>query len=268
MNCEKLRAQLGEYHDGELSSEAVRRLDTHLAECGGCREALESIRALATRVEGWEAVAPPANLWQAIANRLDRRVAAHARSGPLAWRPLATAAAVLLVVGLGWLFVGGPGTSTATAHEFDFTPLLNNVGDDLGIGLRALIERYGGRSTTLDEAAKTMRVRVHPPEELPGEMRLRSMHMVNMGDHESLTFHFAGPRDQMLVMQCPPGMRKQYGGRECLPCTVGARPGQVVREGPWRLVHVESENVCICVVSRLDESTELAAVLELLRIDY
>ena len=268
MNCEKPRTQLGEYYDGELSGEAVRRLDTHFAECDACRESLESLRELNSRVAGWETVAPPANLWPAIAKRLDRTVAAEARSGPLSWRPLATAAAVLFAVGLGWLFVGGPGRSTAVAREFDFAPLLNNVGDDLGIGLRALIERYGGRATTLDEAARTMHVRVHPPEELPGEMRLRSMHMVNMGDHESLAFHFAGPRDQMLVMQCPPGMRKQYGGRECLPCTVGARPGQVVREGPWRLVHVESENVCICVVSRLDESTELAAVLELLRIEY
>ena len=104
-----------------------------------------------------------------------------------------------------------PGTSTALAHKIDFGPLLNQVGGDLEQGLAALLETYGGRSTTLEEASRSMKVRVHPPERLPGGMGLQSVHMLNMGPQPSLALHFDGPNGQMLVMQCAPGMRKDYG---------------------------------------------------------
>ena len=182
---------------------------------------------------------------------------------------MATAAAMILVVGLGYLTTVLPGgSSTAQAKSFDFTPLLNRVGTDLGAGLQALIDAYGGGPITLEQARAKMRVRVHPPEELPRGMRLKSTHMVNMMDHESLAFLFVGPNDQLLVMQCPAGMAKVYGGRECLACQVGDRSGEVVREGVWRLFHIESENVCICVVSTMDRETELPAFLDALRIEY
>jgi hypothetical protein len=175
---------------------------------------------------------------------------------------------ILLAIGLGLGLFNTPGSSTALAQTIDFTPLLNRVGDDLEKGLRALLETYGGYPTTLADAARTMRVRVHPPDQMPGDLTLKSTHMLNMGNHESLTLHFGGPAGDLLILQCPPRMRKEYGPRECLPCQVGARPGESVREGPWRLVHVESDNVCICVISKLDDVGKIQEVLDALQIEY
>jgi hypothetical protein len=92
--------------------------------------------------------------------------------------------------------------------------------------------------------------------------------MVNMIDHESLAFHFVGPKNQLLIMQCPAGMTKEFGNRECISCQIDERPGEVVHEGAWRLFHVESENVCICIVSNVTEDAELARIMEALRIEY
>ncbi len=268
MECESIRKRLGEFFDGELAPELRGEVERHLPECAGCRDELAAIRSLADGLAARN-VDLPGELWASIDERLDAERAGQVSRTARRWRPMASAAAIILAVGLGYLTTNFPGTSsTAHAKSFDFTPLLNRVGTDLGAGLQALIDAYGGRVITLDQARAEMRVRVHPPEELPGGMRLKSTHMVNMMDHESLAFHFVGPNDQLLVMQCPAGMMKEFGGRECLACQVGDRSGEVVREGAWRLFHMESENVCICVVSTMDRDTELPAFLEALRIEY
>jgi hypothetical protein len=128
---------------------------------------------------------------------------------------------------------------------------------------------YGGEAITRAAAVARMKVRIHPPDELPDGMRLKSMHLLKMGrHHESLAFHFTGPRGHLLLLQCPAGVKKQYGNNECLPCRVGARDGYAVRVGSLRLMHVDSENVCVCVVSTLDEQSELPAALDAIQIDF
>lgn len=269
MDYEQTRARLGELLDGELDDATREVVQAHVVQCATCRRELESLRSVTAQLASPPDVQVPPELWAAVEAQLDRaRPLVSNRFLSLRWRPLASAAMVVLAVGLTWLLVSSLTPPTAHAHTLDFTPLLNRVGDDLEAGLRALLDVNGGRAATLTEATRTMKVRVHPPDELPGGLRLQSTHFVNMGDHESLAFFFSGDGGQMLVMQCPPGMRKEHGDRDCLPCRVGTRDAQVVREGPWHLVHLESENVCICVVSKLDELRELSEVLPALRIEY
>lgn len=279
MRCDEVQELLGQLIDEELDDDNRRDVESHIEDCAACRGEHVVLQSLTVDLAQPPDAPVPPGLWAAIEERLDREpLPLSSPDEPTApgvaiqhrqrWRPLAAAAIIVLAVGLSWGLFNLPGTSTALAHTIDFGPLLNQVGDDLERGLAVWLEAYGGRPTTLEEASETMKVRVHPPESLPGDMELKSTHMLKMGDHPSLTLHFSGPGGQMLVMQCAPGMRKDYGGRDCLPCQVGSRPGQIVREGPWRLVHVESDNVCICVVSTLDEHEELPAVLEALKIDY
>jgi hypothetical protein len=53
-----------------------------------------------------------------------------------------------------------------------------------------------------------------------------------------------------------------------MSCHVDGQPGQVARAGPLRLMHFESDNVCVCVVSTLDEVSELPAVLAAIAVDF
>jgi hypothetical protein len=115
MTHEQASERLDDYASGELPDIERRLMERHLEGCGECRAEAEAIRALLAEVaELPRAVAPPHDLWQGIAGRLEPRAAAAApyleetKVVPLAphrkrWHPprwaLQAAAAVVLMVG-------------------------------------------------------------------------------------------------------------------------------------------------------------------------
>jgi len=269
MNCESVQDRLGEYLDDALADETRRALEQHLDGCRGCRARYADLAGLAEMISAGRSVAAPPLLWTAIEHRLDTEQAASlpgtmpaaparsflARAG----RPLAAAAAILLIVGAGWLFVSAGGDTAAVAARIDFTPLLDRLDQGLGAGIDALKAKYHGAPTTVSAAAKRIRLRLDPDAELPDGMTRQSMNFIYFGPDPSLAIHFAGPASELLVMQCPPKMQKQYGARDCLPCSVGAYAGHEVRLGKWRLTHFEQPDCCICIVTTLEhEPLEVA----------
>lgn len=279
MTCQEAKSRLGELLDGELADQPRDAIERHLESCSACRAEYASLRATVAPV----AVAPqcpvPPGLWQAIEARLDRKgddaVAARFRAtGGLALyrlglRGLAAAAAIVLAVGLGWILVATPWTPVAEAAQIDFRPLLERADGDIKAGIDALLRAYGGETISLAEASARMKVRVHVPEELPGGLQFTSMHLLKMGrHHESLAFHFEGPGGQLLLLQCPANVQRQYGNFECLSCQVGAHDGHIVRAGPLRLMHMASRNVCVCIVATLDEQGALPAALDAIEIEF
>jgi hypothetical protein len=270
--CERTRSCLGAYIDREADAATCAQVEAHLAPCAACSGELRRLRELGAALAAVPRQDPPRNeLWEAIARRLDRPVAVRQRRllAPVTVRRLTSAAAVALAVGLALFAFSGPGSAVALAAQVDFRPLLSRTDGDIGAGIRALMLAHGGRPISAERARQCMKVRVHPPARLPAELRLDGLYLLNMGrSHRSLGFHFVGPRGQLLLLQCPPGIQKRYGDRECMACTAGGREGQVVRSDSLRLMHFESENVCICVVSSLDDGTDLPAVLESIRINY
>jgi hypothetical protein len=179
---------------------------------------------------------------------------------------LAVAAAILLVIGAGWLFFYSRGATPAAAARIDFGPLLDNIDAGLAAGIQALKEKYNGTPTTLAEASQRITLRVAADSALPDGMTLQSANFIYFGADPSLAMHFAGPSGELLVMQCPPSMKKQYGARDCLPCSVGAHAGHEVRQGKWRLTHFERPDCCICIVTTLGQD-QLEDVLEALRVE-
>lgn len=274
MECGAVRERLGEFIDGEVGPDVAAEVGAHLRGCVLCRSEARRLREMVEALR-WEAApSPPEDLWARIERAAGDRGAGAVRPrwGPtrrrFVWSAGALAACLLGGAGTVWVASVLAPAEAVTAGVLDFRPLLARAGRDIAGGLEALLSVYGGRRIDLSEAQRRMRVRVHPAENLPGGLRVAGLYLVNMGDHESLTFHLSGGGQDVLVMQCPPGMRKAYGERECLPCQVGGRPGQIVREGACRLVHLESENVCVCIVSTLDERHDLPALVEALHIEF
>jgi anti-sigma factor RsiW len=115
MTHEQAIERLDDYASGELPDIERRLVERHLEGCGECRAEAEAIRALLAEVAALPAaVAPPADLWQGIAGRLEPRAAgAPVRveetnvisldSRRKVWQPprwaLQIAAALVLVVG-------------------------------------------------------------------------------------------------------------------------------------------------------------------------
>ena len=91
---------LSAFADGELNAVGAARAERHLGECASCRASLERVRRLVVAAQALPATeAPPPEVWTGIRDRLQRPAAIGA---PRRWWHngwLATAAAVVLVVG-------------------------------------------------------------------------------------------------------------------------------------------------------------------------
>ncbi len=280
MSCDEVKTRLGELLDGELSKEQRTTVEQHLNDCPTCRAERNLLSTMVAGISRQPDASLPAVLWDSIEERLDEVpsnatpiIVADPKRGwafRLARRPLAAAAVILLAVGFSWLAVNAPWESRAMAAQIDFRPLLEQADGDVAAGIRALMETDGGEQLTEAQAADRMTVRVHAPDELIGELRLDSRYLLNMGHHhQALAFHYTKPSgDHLLLLQCPPGVEKDYGNHECLPCSIGSHGGHGVRVGKLYLMHMMSDNVCVCIVSTLDEHGELPAALEGVKIDF
>lgn len=277
--CDDIRPRLGEFLDGELAEAPCERVQQHVTACDACRQELARLESLTRRIPGPARVTAPDGLWTAIESRLDgatgptgrprSRMATRPRILRFASQPLAAAAVILLVIGLGWLMINPPWESRAMAGQMDFRPLLERADGDIGAGIQALMQVYGGEPISATAAEARMTVRIRAPEQLPHGLQLRGRYLLNMGrSHQALAFHYTGSAgEHLLLLQCPPATEKNYGNFECVACSVGGHEGHGVKVGKLHLMHMASDKVCVCVVSTLDESN-LEAALDAVKITF
>jgi hypothetical protein len=280
MSCDEVKSRLGEWLDGELPIELCPAVGQHLDDCPDCRSECESLQSMAAALAKPPEAKLPTDLWDAIERWLDEAPPMSTPSAEptthrlwiyrLARRPLAAAAVVVLAIGLGWLAFNAPWESRAMAAQIDFRPLLEQADGDIAAGIRALMQAYGGERISSDDAPRRMKVRIHAADQLPGNLRLESRYLLNMGaHHQALAFHYTTPSGgHLLLLQCPPNVEKNYGNYECVACSVGDHHGQGVQVGKLHLMHMMSDNVCVCVVSTLDEHKDLPVALGAVQIDF
>jgi hypothetical protein len=117
MNCHEFELELGDYVDGTLSSERVKAVEAHVDGCALCRATVADFTAIRGAARTLEPQMPAAHVWTHIAAAVEQEQR-HARvdadrdgrpwwqlaTGALAWRPLAAAAVMLvLLTGGTWL---------------------------------------------------------------------------------------------------------------------------------------------------------------------
>jgi hypothetical protein len=118
MNCHEFELELGDYVDGDLPSDRVKAVGAHVDACARCRAIVVDFTAIRGAARTLEPHVPSADVWNRIADAVEREQRAtqsdpeRARQAPwwrlatgsLAWRPLAAAAAMLvLLTGGTWL---------------------------------------------------------------------------------------------------------------------------------------------------------------------
>jgi hypothetical protein len=59
----------------------------------------------------------------------------------------------------------------------------------------------------------------------------------------------------------PPVQEEDHGSHKDHPAVIGKHRGRKVEVGEWSLVHLTDPTTCHCVLSRLDEVTELPSVM-------
>jgi hypothetical protein len=135
---EHVTASLFAYCAGELAPAESAAIARHLLECRACRAEHDAVRAGFQTFMAGAAVKAPADLWSSIESAIaDRRpVVASPRVVPRSFRPIASLAASLLLVGglasLGAYVLGVRSTSWAV-ERMGGTPLVGTVAiDDRG----------------------------------------------------------------------------------------------------------------------------------------
>ncbi len=292
MNCEQAKERLGYYVDDELPCETLDALEAHLAACTSCRAELETLREVASELAAPPTVPVPDSLWTAIEQRLDgcpfsvssvrnagvepsastaktaaapgaeapRRLKPAARSMRFRGAPLALAAAVVLAVGLGMLnLVWGPRAEAATV---DYSVLLDALPLDAQKAFRKFLVLYDAREgSPLSAKHHAPDLNFELPEMLPGGFRIESVHLLRFGELAGVAATYNREGEFVGVVFHRPVHRENFGPHRDYPCVVGRHEGHKVSVGEWKLVHLMDPTTCHCVLSRLNEQTELPGVM-------
>lgn len=118
---DEVRGLLARYHDGELSEDAARAVELHLAGCAGCRAELHALRSLsfaltsaAEPVAAGEAEA----FWQTLQPQLG------AQRAPVPWRAWLPGLLLLTLYALGGLLLTVGPLFRLAGVGLDLPPLL------------------------------------------------------------------------------------------------------------------------------------------------
>ena len=120
--CLAFREAISARIDGELDDE--RALLGHLAGCGACREHERALLALAPGFVALRTARPPADLWQRIERRTQRR-----RATPIAWRVAAAIPGYLTIAGAMSIADRSNARAAATADRIASDAVLVPRGD-------------------------------------------------------------------------------------------------------------------------------------------
>lgn len=267
MNCLSARESLGAYLDGELLVEARATIDEHLAGCPACASELEIMRSVTASLSESTAVQVPTQLWGEIERRLDGPVQREStpRNRFLGVRRYALAASVLIAVGLGaWAFLSlGGDASVARASTVDFSMLLDSLPKDAVAAFEKFLNQYNSRPVLASEAKNSApQLDFEIPATLPGGFRLEKAYTLRFGDETGAAASYSRNGEFLGAIFHRPIHREEFGTHKDYECVIGQHRGHAVAVGDWKLVHVTDASTCHCVLSKLDDRSELPEVLK------
>lgn len=270
MACDVIGEKLGQYVDGELDDADRVAVEKHIASCPDCTATLESYQDIATKLAPVEGASVPHELWPSIESRLkpktDTAVAqtqhrAQTRQRWLSRHAWAVAASLAIVVSLGALIVSLSG-SRVQAAPVDFGKLLDELELDPRQAFRNFVQAYEGKPGSREKAKRHADdLDFELPAGLPNGFQLTDVYLLNFGGTPGVAASNVSVDDFLAVIFHPPVQAEDFGTHEDYECVVGKHRGHKVEVGPWRLVHVTDATTCHCVLSKLDESSELPAIL-------
>ena len=266
MNCEDIQEQMGALVDRELGPEALEALNDHVAGCELCRKELGVIQSLATDLSGKSPTTVPENLWATIEKRLDVKQLPIERSHRARSRrfPFRAAAMIALAIGICSLVLvwAEKSVNKAQASPINFGIILDTLPEDAEEAFRKFLELYKAREIRATEArGLAPKLNFGLPEELPGGFRRQATYALSFGDSPGIVARYERHGGFLVAIFHATVFEEDYGTHRDYPCVVGKHRGQRVEVGAWSLVHVTDPTTCHCVLSRLDESTELPDVL-------
>lgn len=266
MCCEQIERQLGRYVDNELSATERKDVEAHLEYCSSCRAELEELRELVAGIAVPVDVPVPDSLWPSIEQRLLQKERVSVPQHPthrfrMRTAPWAIAAGIVLAVGLGMFGLSSLDTP-AHASTVDFGVLLDALPLDAQKAFRKFLVLYDAKPTTPVAAKRIAHdLNFDTPPVLPGGFRLKSVYELRIGGSKGIAASYERDGEFLAAVFHPPMKHENFGSHENYPCVIGEHCGHKVQVGEWKLVHLTDPTTCHCLLSRLNEESEMPAVM-------
>lgn len=266
MNCDRIERLLGVYVDDEVPPTVRDEIESHVSVCGNCRTELREFQELAVALAGRDPVSVPPDLWSAIQRRLELKVRPRRLFfQAFGRRPVqALAASIVIVVGLGLFGLpwGGDRASQVNAATVDFSVLLDALQHDSVVAFDKFLSQYKASPTTPAEAKRyAAALDFALPQVLPGGFQLQTTYTLRFGEDPGVAARYVRDGEFLGVLFHAPILREHFGTHRDRECVVGKHRGHKVPVGEWSLVHLTDATTCHCLLSRLNEGSEIPAVL-------
>lgn len=188
MECSRVQELMSAYHDDELSADLRRDVAEHLRGCASCAKELACFEGLSQMAAQLEVPAIPAETWNRIEERLQRRHDLNSMARVAAWsrfamRPSAVAASVLILAGLAF-WIGTmqlrPRSSHDHSSEVNLAPYARKFYQDPSSAQQMLLANYTHSTVTPEQAEQQLKYRPALAETLPGGFVRQELRLVAM----------------------------------------------------------------------------------------
>lgn len=266
MCCAERKHQLGRFLDDELDPAERAAFSDHLDHCTACSLELAELRELSSAIADPGEANVPAEIWISIEDRLEATTrdpsgTDKARPGVLHARRWMVAASIGLAAGLGVIGLSLV-ENRAEAFVIDYEDLLNGLPLDARKAFRTFLDTYNARPGSPTAAKRfAPSLSFDTPSTLPGGFRLVGIHLLDFGNRPGVAASYERDGEFLATIFHAPVKKEEFGTHRDYPCAIGKHRGQKVEVGTWKMVHLTDPTTCHCVLSQLDGTTELPAVM-------
>lgn len=261
MSCEQIE-RIGLYVDDEMPASERHEFEAHFRSCPECVAGLVDLSKLANSISATDSVHVPDTLWPSIEKRLQKVAQTQKkRRFRLPGGPWAMAALIALAVGLGAIGLSSL-ESVAHASTVDYAVLLDTLPLNPRQAFRDFVARHDGILIRANEAHQIApNLSFETPAVLPGGFHLQSVYELRIGRSRGIAAAYNRSGEFLAVVFHPPVKREEFGSYKNFPCVIGEHCGHKIEIGEWKLVHLTDPTTCHCLLSRLDEHSEMPSVL-------
>ncbi len=267
MCCEQHKHEIGRFLDDELTPDAHAKISEHLKTCSACSRELADIQELTSSISDSSRVTVPSNLWGSIKHRLDAATCEKPAKPPVIRSPLVWSRRWAMAASLGFalaigMFVLSLTNSPAQASAIDFGILLDALPLDAQKAFQKFLKLYDAQPGSPSDAKKfAPSLDFETPQTLPGGFALKSVYLLQFGNRPGVAATYGRDGEFLATIFHPPVEKESFGTHKDYPCAIGKHHGHKVEIGSWKMVHLTDPTTCHCVLSQLDETSELPAVM-------
>jgi len=199
VNCSEVKKRLSFFHDKQLSKDEAARVAAHSNDCSSCAAELVSFQQLSGLTRRLTDPLVPTRMWEELQAKLQasgkpsalplsnsrscqstRTVLLQLYQYYTSARPLALAATILVVVGIGAVAYQAWFSAGVDHLTVNFDQYIKEFSERPDDAQQIFLAKYDGRPTTLTEATNILGYEPVAAKGLPPGYSLKEVHLLNM----------------------------------------------------------------------------------------